>query len=373
MAAELGVRYTSPMTRSFRPLFPRLHLLLLCVCLVVQGQVMAMGGVWPEAGQDTDVASNRRLDGAQAQSDIRFPPALAPLLLICDASHRWIRMSDCASLHPTYGLSTLRLLNGGIMMFPMEMPYAPEDQTTAVIVADAGMAKPFDFILKACKAIPTNPDSNPITYKDGLGVTHWNAEYFISPAVIFRTYLQDRDRRAITDMSVFKNVVLLEAPKYGHIVMMNEEEVNRADYSIFHFTPTPNYVGKDKAVFAVEYQGKRYRVDVELILVSSVMDEDCAARLIKIKKSATVTPVSEASYPDLANWYQNLSLQALLAGAKDALTGFADLPGASLGQTTGDKITLDTDAAGHTWFIEWQEERGIVPLDPPPDEERKSP
>jgi hypothetical protein len=36
---------------------------------------------------------------------------------------------------------------------------------------------------------------------------------------------------------------------------------------------------------------------------------------------------------DLANWYQT-PLQALLTGAKDALTGFTDLPGASLGQTT---------------------------------------
>jgi hypothetical protein len=38
------------------------------------------------------------------------PRRFAPPLLICDASHRWIRMSDCASLHPTYGLPTLRLL-----------------------------------------------------------------------------------------------------------------------------------------------------------------------------------------------------------------------------------------------------------------------
>jgi hypothetical protein len=238
------------------------------------------------------------------------------------------------------------------MMFPMEMPYAPEDQTTAVIVADAGMAKSFDFILKDCKAIPTSPDS-PKTYKDKLGATHWNAEYYIDPAGMLWAYLQRLERRAITDMSVFKNIVLLEAPKHGRIVMMNADEFDRADHPFFHFTPTPEYVGKDKAVFAVEYQGKRYRVDVELILVSRVMDEDCAARLIKIKKSATVTPVSEASYPDLANRYQNLSLQALLMGVKDALTGFADLPGASLGQTTGDKISLDTDAAGHSWFFDY--------------------
>jgi hypothetical protein len=246
----------------------------------------------------------------------------------------------------------LDILNGGIMMFPVEMPYAPEEQAAAVIVADAGMAKQFDFILKDCKAIPTDPDSNPKTYKDGHGATHWNAEYFINPAGKLWAYLQIRDRRAITDMSVFKNVVMLEAPKHGHIRLMNEDELDGADNPFFHFTPTPGYVGKDKAVFAVEYQGKRYRVDVELILVSSVMDEGCAARLIKIKKSATVTSVSEAGYPDLANWYQNLSLQALLTGVKDALIGFTDLPGASLGQTTGDKITLDADAAGYGWFID---------------------
>jgi hypothetical protein len=33
--------------------------------------------------------------------------------------------------------------------------------------------------------------------------------------------------------------------------------------------------------------------------------------------------------------------------------GFANLPSAALAQTTSDKITLDTDAAGHGWFIDY--------------------
>jgi hypothetical protein len=53
------------------------------------------------------------------------------------------------------------------------------------------------------------------------------------------------------------------------------------------------------------------------------------------------------------NWYGTPSMQALLSGAKDALTGFTDLSGASLGQTTGNRITLDTNAAGHGWFVDY--------------------
>jgi hypothetical protein len=43
----------------------------------------------------------------------------------------------------------------------------------------------------------------------------------------------------------------------------------------------------------------------------------------------------------------------LLAGAKASLSGFADLSGAAIGQTTSDKITLDTNAAGHGWYIDY--------------------
>jgi hypothetical protein len=148
------------MTRSFRPLFPRLHLLL-CVCLAVQGQIMAMGGVWPE-GQDTGAASDRRLDGAKRNPTFVSPRRVAPRVLICDASHRWIRMSDCASLHPTYGLSPLRLL--------------PTEDYTDVTIIDPHSGRDIPDDKQGILNVKVKTASGKridLPYRAGLAMTQW--------------------------------------------------------------------------------------------------------------------------------------------------------------------------------------------------------
>ena len=51
-----------------------------------------------------------------------------------------------------------------------------------------------------------------------------------------------------------------------------------------------------------------------------------------------------------------MQLSELLSGASQSFTGFQNLPGASLGQTTHQgytaQITLDTTAAGYGWYID---------------------
>ncbi|MFZ4528874.1 MAG: matrixin family metalloprotease, partial [Undibacterium curvum] len=50
------------------------------------------------------------------------------------------------------------------------------------------------------------------------------------------------------------------------------------------------------------------------------------------------------------------NLNAMLANASGSLTNFSDLAGTAVGQTTGQgkdaQITLDSNAAGHGWFID---------------------
>jgi hypothetical protein len=50
---------------------------------------------------------------------------------------------------------------------------------------------------------------------------------------------------------------------------------------------------------------------------------------------------------DLAFWVRSSSL------TQNALSGFADIPGASLAQTTGSQVALDTDDAGYGGFIDY--------------------
>ena len=64
----------------------------------------------------------------------------------------------------------------------------------------------------------------------------------------------------------------------------------------------------------------------------------------------------DANASDLAAWQRAGELSALIADASQSLTGFSDLASTALGQTTGTgltaQITLDTNAAGHNWYID---------------------
>jgi hypothetical protein len=59
---------------------------------------------------------------------------------------------------------------------------------------------------------------------------------------------------------------------------------------------------------------------------------------------------------DYAAWERSASLSALIASAQLTLTGFTDLASTAVGETTGQglnaQITLDTNAAGHGWYID---------------------
>ena len=66
-----------------------------------------------------------------------------------------------------------------------------------------------------------------------------------------------------------------------------------------------------------------------------------------------ILPV-QAGTPE--QWLQSAALSALIANASHSLTGFADLAATAIGETTGKgltaQITLDTNSAGHGWYID---------------------
>ena len=66
--------------------------------------------------------------------------------------------------------------------------------------------------------------------------------------------------------------------------------------------------------------------------------------------------LADLGVSDLAAWQRSANLSALIAGAQQSFTGFSNLPSTALGQTTGEglsaQITLDTNAAGHNWYID---------------------
>jgi hypothetical protein len=293
------------------------------------------------------------------------PRHFAPPLLICDASHRWIRMSDCASLHPTYGLPTLRLLNrpelvqitgtsyllvseaspdsfqstslGEEIMLPMVLDAVLEPPVQIVEVAQASniTAAKKPIVATVCSVVTSK---SGMEYDTNLYMEIYQLLYKIglrgdSP----QTDSLDEDR------AVAAAAKILKEPENGSLEFRNDPILPNDPI----YRPNPGFIGEDRFTVQTVYKERQFTFNFRMLVYQEGaqdwgFEHDCNE------------PPFEPYQPDpLVSWYHTTSLQALLSGAKASLTGFADLPGASLGQTTGDKITLDTNAAGHTWFFDY--------------------
>lgn len=198
-------------------------------------------------------------------------------------------------------------------MFIMDVPSVPAQQAPIVLAQATtptlGNTSQPDFILKDCQ--------------ETSRIEPQIFNYF-SPAAMLGDYLGRSSNRNIAyDPSVLATikVTLLEGTKHGEISVVNGS---------YFYEPTPDYLGKDKAIFMAEFEGKHYKIVVELHVLTNVMENmpsSCPPpKLIKVNKPAS------------GNFDYDLNSISVT---------FADLEGAALGQTTGSTITLDTTAAGY--------------------------
>ncbi len=81
----------------------------------------------------------------------------------------------------------------------------------------------------------------------------------VDPAYGLKNYLQNRDNHYV-DLAVIK-IALLEGPMHG--------ELTPGKFA-YTYDPEPEYIGKDQAVFMAEFEGKRYKIVVELVVVEQV-------------------------------------------------------------------------------------------------------
>ena len=209
-------------------------------------------------------------------------------------------------------------------MFVMDVPYVPAQQPSIMLAA--GTSTPTNavqqpsYILKECQGVPSTGDPR-------------SAERSVDPAGALQNYMEKRAQHAL-DPTAFKNPILLEGPKHGKMT----REVDNRGGVFFGFEPTPEYIGKDRAVFTVEYKGQIYKIVIDFVVDHTIGGEEeydvpyCPKpKLIKINK-----PISGSSGLD----------------SNGVSVSFVDLPTGALGQTIGTTITLDTNAAGYGWFVD---------------------
>jgi hypothetical protein len=103
----------------------------------------------------------------------------------------------------------------------------------------------------------------------------------------------------------------------------------------WRYTPNPGFSGTDQATFLVDVQGIPVRVVTVLKVMPDTLDD---IEMSKVCKGYWVISQSDIN-SDILDF------------------AFSDLSGSTLAQTTGTgpaaRITLDTDAAGHGWYIDY--------------------
>ncbi|UUZ69422.1 matrixin family metalloprotease [Polaromonas sp. P2-4] len=162
----------------------------------------------------------------------------------------------------------------------------------------------------------------------------------------------DGSPRADTSVSV------IAPPRHGTLLQENPDATDYTKY-FYKYIPDEGYADYDR--FALEVKGGGFTVEIYYLMSVSlpgeptyVLDENGQKTddLSRCPLAHWKISTSSPQPLDLATIQRNAALSALLADASRALTGFADLPAGAVGQTTGTNITLDTNAAGHGWFID---------------------
>lgn len=189
-------------------------------------------------------------------------------------------VSDTTTQTDTQGLLdyTQSIIQGEELMFIMDVPAAPAQQTPIVLVqadtSGAGTTPQPNYILKYCKETESGGDPR-------------SAMRSVDPAGMLAVYLERYKGAQFIDLANIKNIALLEGTKHGEITA----GVDNTGLTSYHYNPEPEYVGNDRAVFMVEYQGVRYKVVVELHVFSIVMENmpsSCPPpKLIKVNKPAS--------------------------------------------------------------------------------------
>ncbi len=132
-------------------------------------------------------------------------------------------------------------------------------------------------------------------------------------------------------------VTLVKAPTHGKVVLVDDSHA--IAWNWYHYTPQAGYVGQDRFVMQVDKNGVKVRI--QYLIESMNADEP------------------SIGYCDPETWKisgDNPNLANVLTVASQNLT-FADLTGGAVGETLGTganaQITLDDNAAGHGWYIDY--------------------
>ena len=152
------------------------------------------------------------------------------------------------------------LTEGEELMFTMDVPYVPVQDTPIVLaqtVAPGAVTHP-DYLLNICTEKPS---------AGGL-ITAMN---MVDPATWLAVQLENRGKQFANFDAATSSIKLTQFVATTHGELIPQETDSERIFYIYQ--SELGYVGKDRAVFIAEFEGKRYKIVIDLI-VSMVIDED---------------------------------------------------------------------------------------------------
>ncbi|MES2205595.1 MAG: tandem-95 repeat protein [Pseudomonadota bacterium] len=234
----------------------------------------------------------------------------------------------------------LNALEGEMIMFIPDLPSAYYSQSTPLMIAKADQEKSNDQ--KTNRSMGICHIANSLDY--GMD----NLENGIAPVAEVKEYFRLYENKEIQGEARLK--ILLQ-PVNGYL---KQDSSNG-----FLYNPESKYEGKDKAIIQVEIGDYKVRiVYLFKVVYGSVNSERegeiCGKRGYRWR---IVNPtelqnedVNILADSKVLSWQKFFNTQTALTPT--VTLNFAPLVGAITGQTTGNTITLDTNAAGYGWFVD---------------------
>jgi hypothetical protein len=135
-------------------------------------------------------------------------------------------------------------------MLIADVPYVPAQDTPIVLAqaATPSVTPPPDYIFNKCKE--TESTGSPRSATRG-----------VNPVGMLAAYIENHSQRLIdraTEAAI--KLTLVEGTTQGKL----NPHTTRDGRLYYMYDPTPNYIGNDRAVFLAEFEGKVYKIVVEL-------------------------------------------------------------------------------------------------------------
>ena len=255
----------------------------------------------------------------------------------------------------TEAKNTLGFNEGEYIMLIADTPSIPPAMPAIIMVAQADSnqqaATKHEHILGICDFI------NVFTLSGG------EAELF--PTIRANSYFKlNGNNKDVIDFGKSK-ISIIQQPKHGRL----ETLLPDGDWESSQYHSNDGYQGHDSFVMQVE--GNGYKVELHYFVFigdgassnpNPVCKGDRGQSYWKISTTPNVDPTVidlDSTITSLTDGAYSLTLPEAFVGldyASPAIT-FTNLTGAAVGETKGEgaeaTITLDTDAAGHGWYIDY--------------------